>query len=323
MGEIITPSALPADRDVAGTFPERLAERVRASAPTGFAVLDGGHYDDLPGLLRREGLFARSLFLDHADVEVERAGPWLVGLAQEEHAPETVFALVGHRPAAVFWSCGGGEMVLHRHLRTLNLARIPVWAAAGETSPRPGGSGEGYETVMFRHWDPTVLGALLPALDAAQFRRLVGPAEEVALWAEDHGGLKRVVADSAWPAPATGLLTLRTDQMLILTERRITASRRRIASYLRDVAPDETMGVSDNDLLYQVRYSEEAGRRLGLTTERAHAQWAYLMVISKGNVANQPEVTRFIRDSGPSPNHQVDAAMRQLVAAAREQGGAG
>ena len=320
MGDIIEPVASPA---AAEPFRERLADCVRAFASTGFAVVDGGLYDDLPGLLRREGLMARSLFLDHADAEAERAGPWLVSLAQSEGAPDAVFALVGGRPAVVFWSCEDGEMALHRHLRTLNLARIPAWAAAGEAAPRNEVKPDRYETVTFRHWDPSVLGALLPALDATQFRRIIGPADEMALWTEDHGGLKRVVPDPAWPAAPAGLRPIETNQIQLLTPRRGIAAQRRIALYLRDVALEQTKGVSDDGLLHQVRYSEEVGQRLGLRTERANAQWAYLMVVSKGAVANQPEITRFIRESGQSPDHQVDAAMRQLIAAAREQGRVG
>ena len=38
-------------------------------------------------------------------------------------------------PAAVFWSCPAGEPALWRHLRTLNKANIPTWAAAGKDAP--------------------------------------------------------------------------------------------------------------------------------------------------------------------------------------------
>ena len=46
----------------------------------GFAVVDGGHFPDLPAEFSRERLFARSLFLYSADTEVQAAGPWLVRL---------------------------------------------------------------------------------------------------------------------------------------------------------------------------------------------------------------------------------------------------
>ena len=49
---------------------------------------------------------------------------------------------------------------------------------------------------MFRHWDPSVLGSLLPVLNERQFARIIGPAAEMAFFASEYGGLKRVVADS-------------------------------------------------------------------------------------------------------------------------------
>ena len=86
-------------------------------------------------------------------------------------------------------------MSLYGHLRRLNLARIPAWAAAGKAGPEPGVDADrGYEAVLFRHWDPRVLGALLPVLDEGQFARVVGPAAELCFFAADFGGIKRVLA---------------------------------------------------------------------------------------------------------------------------------
>lgn len=211
--------------------------RVLSAFPgQGFAVLDGARFADLPKLCRRERLFARSLFLDHADVEVEKAGPWLVALEQAPDATEKVLALVGEEPAAVYWCCEGGEAVLYRHLRTLKMARIPAWAAKGGTAPPADGSGQEPIPVMFRHWDPRVLGALLPCLNGAQFARVLGPAGEIAFLAVDHGGVRRVVADAALPTAPTGLLLIRSDQMEALSLRRLDASHRRVAAYLRRFA---------------------------------------------------------------------------------------
>ncbi|MBK3398289.1 DUF4123 domain-containing protein [Methylobacterium sp. IF7SW-B2] len=131
---------------------------VEAFTGQAFAVVDGGQFDDLPDACRREQLLVRSLFHDHPDAEVERAGRWLVSLAQSSDALERVFAMTRGKTTVVYWSCASGEAILHRHLRTLNIVRIPQWAADGGEVPPPDGSGQEPAAVMFRHWDPRVLG---------------------------------------------------------------------------------------------------------------------------------------------------------------------
>ena len=199
------------------------------------------------------------------------------------------------------------------------MVKIPVWAADGRDGPSPTTNREHVTPVLFRHFDPSVLGTLLPCLDTTQFARFLGPAEEVAFVAEDFGGLKRVLADKDAPAAPPGLLRITSAQIDAMTARRVNASHRRIAAYLRDVAPDYTTNISDDDLLYQVQYSGSVGRDLGIKTERAHAQWAFLMVTSKGHVANDLTVTRFICTPGHGPDHQIDAAMGLAMDAARER----
>ncbi|WP_158004082.1 DUF4123 domain-containing protein, partial [Methylobacterium indicum] len=226
---------------------QRLVGLVAGFGVAGFAVLDGAQFDDLPAALRQAGLLGRSLFLDQGDAELERAGPWLVTLAQAPDAADHVFRLAGDRPAAVFWCCIAGEAVLYRHLRRINKARIPAWSAAGRSAPSEDDDGT-FEAVLFRHWDPDVLGALMPVLDAGQFARVLGPASEIAYRSEAYGGLKRVPANPGWPVAPTGMLTIRTEQMLALGERRIEACRRSVAAYLRDVADGALDGIAEADL---------------------------------------------------------------------------
>lgn len=299
----------------APSFPERLSTAVRAFSDPGYAILDGGLFDDLPAELWRAGLFGRSLFLDHADKEVEAAGPWLVALDQGPDTSTKVFSLVGNRPAAVFWSCASRDMVLHRHLRTLNMVKIPAWAVAGAGEPPADGGDATYETVMFRHWDPRVLGALMPVLDAGQVERFVGPAQAIAYWTDEHGGLKRIVPDKAWPLAPSGMLTIRSAQVEALNERRLDASRRRIAAYLRESAPVMTEHATDRQLLDFVCESERHGRALGLESEAAHGRWAYLMLRSEGRILYAPRAVAFIRTGGAHPDEQVRELLRQTAAA--------
>ena len=301
----------------------KLRATLAAFPGQGFAVLDGARFPDLPALCRRERLFARSLFLDHADVEVEKAGPWLVGLGQAPDATEKVLALVGDEPAAVYWCCEAGEAVLYRHLRALNMARIPRWAADGGTAPPTDGSGLEPVPVMFRHWDPRVLGALMPALDMAQFARVLGPAGEVAFLASDHGGVRRVVSDPAFPPAPGGMLTVRSDQIEALNARRLDASHRRIAAYLREVAPAETAGASAEALQAHVLASERSGRSLGIETEAGQARWAFVMVQTRGRVLDMPAVLSAIWRPGTSPDDNVRRFMDGAIASLRLRAGEG
>ncbi|MFF8803052.1 MULTISPECIES: DUF4123 domain-containing protein [unclassified Methylobacterium] len=316
--EIIGPAASSGETAPSGPFPERLAERARTFGPDGCAVLDGGLFDDLPDELRRAGLFGRSLFLDHADAEIERAGPWLVALAQGADAPERIFALVGGRPGVVFWSCADGEAVLYHHLRTLNMVRIPAWAAAGGSEPPEDGSGMEDETVLFRHWDPRVLGALLPVLEAAQFARIVGPTAEIALWAEDYGGLKRVVADPDWPVATGGMLTIRSEQVAMLSDRRVQASRRRIMTFLRETVPEHASKRNDVELYQDVMRYEVSARSFGLTSERSFGKWAHLMAMSGETIAQRESpLHRYLTTAPGRPDDKLAALVAEMIAVGR------
>lgn len=270
--------------------------------------MDGGQFDDLPDVCRREQLLVRSLFLDHTDAEVERAGPWLVSLAQSPDALERVFTMTLGKTAVVYWNCASGEAILHRHLRTLNTVRIPQWAADGGEVPPPDGSGQEPAAVMFRHWDPRVLGVTMPVLNPGQFVRILGPAAEIAFLAEDYGGVRRVVADPAFPPDPGGVLTIGSEQIEALTARRLTASHRRIAAYLREVAASEVGTASDTALHEHVVISDRVGRSLGLAGEAAQSRWALLMLLSQGRIASHEPTRAYLAQDGDSP----DGHLRRL-----------
>ena len=295
----------------------KLRTTIEAFPAAGFAVLDGAQFADLPASLRREGLFARSLFLDHADAEVEKAGPWLVGLDQKSDALDRIFAFVGDRPAVVYWCCEVSELVLHRHLRTLNIARIPSWAADERPPPAEPAVNEPSASVTFRHWDPRVLGAFLPVLDAAQFARILGPAREIAFLSPEFGGVRRVVRDAAWPPARPGLLTVDAAQMLALSERRVEARRRSVGDYLRDTADGALDGASEADVRAHVLASEARARELGIVTEAGHCRWAFLMMITRGEIGAHPAVADFIRYGAHPPDRQVEDIMGATSRAVR------
>ena len=312
------PGSAPALSDPAG----RQAAMIRRMPEPRFGVLDGGHFDNLPGLLAAAGLAARSLFLGQGERDAERHGPWLLPLLDDGHT-DAVLALVGEHPAAVFWSCAPGEVALYDHLRRLNMARLPRWAAMGKPGPEPGVEADrGWELVLFRHWDPRVLGSLLPVLDEVQFSRILGPAAEISFFAAEHGGGKRVLADPDWPIAPSGPLTIRPDQVMALDERRLEARRARITAYLKDVAPNEAATYTDAELRALVLASEGTGHGMNLSSDQGHARWAYLMLRTRGQVPQQPGLRDYVLDGRASPDDKMTLLLH-AVAAAEAAGGQG
>lgn len=304
----------PASDTTAAPSPDlaRLMQAVARLPHPAFAVLDGGLWDDLPGELGKAGLSGRSLFLG-AGADVEAAGPWLVALDQRAGAADTVLALVGEAPAAMFWGCQVGEAALWRHLRTLNSARVPEWAAAGEVGPpESAGAAERSAPAMFRHWGPRVLGALLPALDEAQFARVLGPAQELLFHASGYGGVQRVIRDPDWPIMPNGPLVIRTGQMLDLAQHRLAASQRRQADYLRRVAPGHVAHLHDGELQALAGKHQAEALELGIRGGREMFMWSFMRVTSVGDLSRSPDVTRLMVDPrlGPDP----DARLRQVYA---------
>lgn len=300
-----------------------------------FAVLDGAHWDDMPTKLERAGLGGRSLYLG-AGQAVEAAGPWLVSLDQRPDAVGALMELLGERPAAVFWGCEAGEAALWRHLRTLNqieIARVPDAAEPGLAVPGgadaaagnaglPTSTGEGSEIVSFRHWDPRGLGSVLPLLDAAQFARMFGPANEVVfLDPPAHGGfgVRRAVRTPDLPIAPHGRMRLSAEQVLALDEAVQVRSTRRIGRYLRETAPEEAAHLTDGQLHKIVEDSAAEGRLLGLRSERAQGQWAYLAITTGGVIGRDGKVVAHVARGQDSPDTNLDVLFARMVRLAQEE----
>ena len=175
-----------------------------------------------------------------------------------------------------------------------------------------------------RHWDPRVLADVLPVLNESQFARVLGPADEVVLLdPADKGGLgvRRARALPDAPVPSRGMLVLDSDQMSAVGEAVAERSRRRIALYLRSVAPDETGQLGLPGTAQLVRDAEADGRALGLRSEQGLGRWAYLSLVDDGRVVRVPEVRAFVALPGADPDLQVRGVMQGLmVAAAHAEG---
>ncbi|TWF50077.1 DUF4123 domain-containing protein [Neorhizobium alkalisoli] len=275
-----------------------------------FAVLDGAHFDDIESELLTLGIKSRSLFLKGGDDDLRRDGPFLVNLKNREII-EAVCRIANHGPCAVFWSCSEGEQVLWRHLRTINEILIP-----DERLPDNDGS-QGravqYERVLFRHWDPNVLGAILPLLSRAQFARVLGPASHVCFDSPDYGGWRRARTSENLPRPERGTLRLEPEQMERLKTAMLHSSRLRIARFLKANVPPHFSGVDDEFVWGATLASERSADELGIKTERGRARWAYVMMMSDGKAAGAPEVRNYVRDGGDTPDNRVKSLIQHAV----------
>ena len=276
-----------------------------------FAVLDGAKYEDLPALLQQVDVAARPLFLEYrGNAGIVRAGPHLALLNERRLCK--LLCIEGIEGAAVFWRVEEpDEPVFYRYLRTLNLVEIPAPPPAQDAAPDPFAPAQ--RTVMFRHWDPSVLAMILPVLTPAQRARLFGPAAALAIAAPEGALQAKRRAD--WPAPAHGRLALNEAQMQALSGAMTARSQRAIASYLRDAAPEQTRGMDEAGLLVFVARSEARGRALGLKTERGLGRFAYLTLISRGEIWNASPALDYLRNAADGP----DKAIARLLAAIGER----
>ncbi|TDW32882.1 uncharacterized protein DUF4123 [Rhizobium azibense] len=278
------------------------------------AVLDGGAFDDMPATLAGEGITCRSLFLEGVPADFRSAGPWMVDLLA---APTRSYVewLDIHHSCAVYWSCPSGPDALYRHLRTLNEVMIPL------ESDRDGTQGtsekQRYERVLFRHWDPNVLGALLPILTKPQFARFLGPADSVVFNGPDYGGVRRARKANNMPDAVIGPLRLEPAQMERLKAAMLHSSRLRIARFLKKNRPPHFSGVDDDFVWGATLASERTADELGIRTERGRARWAYVMVVSDGKAADLPEVRSFLQEKGTTPDTRVRELIGHTVDALR------
>jgi hypothetical protein len=303
-----TPSLnLPDPVDVARTLQATLGEMPQPL----FAVLDGALFDDLPGDLLSAGFSCRSLFLEHGDKEVERAGPWLFAL-DNERARAHAEALALAQPCAVFWSCPEGEMALWRHLRTLNEVMIPIENSAREETDQPAQ----YERVMFRHWDPNVIAQVLPVLDENQFVRFFGPGTRLVVapgvdWARSITVAARPEKIEGTP----GLLKLSLSAIRQIETSRIGARNRRIVNYLRKTLPPSFSSFTDSDLSRETEASLLGAARYGVTQQAALSRWSYLYIVTGGAVSTDKNVEKFMHSSEftGSPDQKVRQIMTATI----------
>ncbi|HTU89774.1 MAG TPA: DUF4123 domain-containing protein, partial [Gemmataceae bacterium] len=236
-----------------------------------------------------------------------RAGPYLAALDRPRLG--AFLRVDGIANAAVFWRADATEPVLFRHLRSINIVDIP-----GDPQPPAAKT----RTVLFRHYDPSVMAIVLRVLTPAQRARVFGPAEAIALYAVSVGGARSAKRQPDWPKPENGRLHLASAQMEPVAAGMDLRSRHAIAAFLRDAAHDATAPMDDAALLNFVEDSNAKGRELGIATERGLARWAYLILITRGEIADSKPARHMIADGRDAPDIVVG---NLLLAAANAAGG--
>jgi len=277
-----------------------------------FAVLDGGHFDDLEEELTNVGIASRSLFLKGGDGDMRRDGPWLVAM-KNRAACEHIEKLAFERPCAVFWSCQDGEQALWRHLRGINQVLVPD----DRIPENDGRSGNPvvYERVLFRHWDPNVLGSFLPLFSVEQFARIFGPASAILVNLTDSGRFKRALRPNNLPEASRGPLRIEAEQIEIVSQAKIHIMVGRVSEYLRSVAEEKTRGLSGDELAAFAHGSIRESVDLGVTSEGSHCRWAYMKLLSEGRISSSPQVLGAMRadDTDISPNDRVKILMQKII----------
>ncbi|PXA96878.1 hypothetical protein DMC47_16320 [Nostoc sp. 3335mG] len=268
--------------------------------PNLFAAVDGAHFDNLPAALRERQLSSRPLYLEAESPQGVLAGPHLVPL-HDMAAASRLLVLLGGKPAAVFWSWPGDIDTMQRHLRTINMVEIPA-------PDRP----EGFEPVLFRHADPNVIALITPLLSAAQLGRLLGQAAGLAGIAPEHGGIFSLPRPDG-AAGSAGFLRLTPEQYAAIDAHRLERSRRKVMDYLRNTAPDHTRHMDDAQLAAAVMAAEGSANSYGIVSERGHAQWAYLTLITGDSFHRQPGFSQYMTDGAQSPDFKIDATLRSLA----------
>lgn len=281
-----------------------------------FAVLDGAHFDDVEDELADLGIQSRSLFLRGGSEAMRRDGPWLVKL-EEEKTRTHVVELALAKPCAVFWSCANGGNALWQHLRTINEIWVPDDRGAGNTA---GDTPVHYERVLFRHWDPNVIGSFLPKLRPEHLARIFGPADAIIVNAANYGGFKRATRPGNLPPAPRGLLKLDPTDIRSIEDARYDHRSDGLCRYLRNAAPNHTRHMTDEELrVLSKRHMQEAAT-YGIVSEASTGRWCYMQVVSGGQFGAMPEVRALMKDKSNtfSPDDRITHLMTILAMKLKE-----
>ncbi len=299
-----------------------------------FAVLDGAQFDNLPDALFDGDFVHKPLYLDRGDGNRDQTitAPQLVWLDRDtETAPQhedtpapdvlnTLFELIGDKPAAVFWECPDGGEVLYKHLRTINMVMMQ------EDGPDQTGANDPAREglVVFRHSDSDVLAQVLPVFDERQFARFFGPASLIVClptkeWFEGNGIL---VAEKPGGVDCeSGFLRITAENLEQITIGRKKAMRGRLAGYLSKTAPDHTKNMHREELDNWLDQQVDDAQSFGVQSERSLGLWCHLQALTGGQLLKQKGVADYLNSHGKqTADAKVSLMFKSVTAAAKERG---
>jgi len=312
---------------------DTLRQTVLSLSGSVFAVLDGAQFEHLPDTLMSAGLEARCLYLDRGDNHPERlvTAPYVVGPLDEALLTKVLSVLEASGPAGgVFWECRAGADALFRHLRGINVVRIPRSAAgeadeeavpeaseAGFSDPGSSDAGDEFEDVLFRHADANVLAQVIPHLSPEQNTRLQGPASAIVLATGERWRTGAQIVVHRGPtdqgAYRSGPLAFDHGFMGDLDDQRMSLSRRNILEYLKDTAPDYVEKLGEEEARRLVMNAERSGDGLGLQTEHGHGLWALLLLLTGQSLLHSQELRNHIASSTSSPDEVMEEIVSELA----------
>lgn len=268
-----------------------------------FAVLDAAHIDYLQDTLHTERLRFDALYLDEIDAPSIASGPHLVYVTGPSQIKK-VREIVGDTPACVWWvwpDDGHADAEIFRHLRGINMVEIPK--DRHDATYRTPDSG--YDSVLFRHGDPNVLAATLPTLSKRQLRRVMGNAEAIIFDPPSYPGIRLYRRDEDGIPTPRGPLRIETEAKYdAITRNRVENSQERIADFLRSHPPTHREPLSETELWDLIDEAQETGRSVGLKTETGLARWAYILMVTEGQVMQMPEALAFLKLGG-DPDQRI------------------
>lgn len=293
---------------------EVLAAAVHAAPETVYAAIDGARHPGIARLLKARGIPALALWLEQPEGGPREKGPWLAELRDARARADALEAL-GEHPQAVFWRWPHGHWPLARHLRHLNLVEIPREAPIRDGFP-------GYETVHFRHWDPEVLGPLLPLMRRDQSVFLVGHAPGLIFHTHRYGGLATLDAPTGpRPAPGRSLLRFEPEQVERLEYARFLAMIPEAGDYLDETAPSWSANLADRDGF--MREVADWSWRLGMRDLDALTACIALLVAREELRPHLGDVAELLADPGhgTDPNHRARRIVEAIDAWIARTGG--
>ena len=328
---------------------------LRLAGPT-FAVCDGAQFDDLPRSLLQFNLIHRPLyrnrgtqgkafdltaprivrldrFAEIGSKGVDRTAPTDAALAPvSEPVLDRLLNLLADRAAAVFWECLDGEEALYRHLRGVNMVKLPreKVRAFDETEDedrlRPSGTADAYEAVMFRHADANVMAQILPALDATSFARAVGPAQSVLFspdpqWSDQAP--RPMVArrpNNALPG-RSGPLVLDLATVERIEDRRKRAAIRDNRHFVSRHLPPEIQSMREDEIDGFVEEGMASASSYSITEKAAIQRWSYMSVVTRGEINRDEKIRRFMANEtfAASPDGKTKQLMDAFIHGLRKR----